>query len=43
MRRNRRHSLLQVRVRLGHKHANITDVYAEVSREKAAELAHKLG
>jgi hypothetical protein len=30
-------------VRLGHKHANITEVYAEVSREKAAELALKLG
>jgi len=30
-------------VRLGHKNANITQVYAEVSREKAAELALKLG
>ena len=29
--------------RLGHKHANITQVFAEVSREKAAELAPKLG
>ena len=29
--------------RLGHKNANITQVYAEVSREKAAELALKLG
>ena len=30
-------------VRLGHKNASITQVYAEVSREKAAELALKLG
>ena len=30
-------------VRLGHKHANITEVYAELAREKAAELAAKLG
>lgn len=30
-------------VRLGHKHANITEVYAELAREKAAELAIKLG
>ncbi len=30
-------------VRLGHKHASITEVYAELSREKAAELALKLG
>jgi len=30
-------------VRLGHKNANITQVYAEVSRDKAAELALKLG
>jgi hypothetical protein len=30
-------------VRLGHKNANITQVYAEVFREKAVELALKLG
>ena len=30
-------------VRLGHKNASITQVYAEVCREKAAELALKLG
>jgi hypothetical protein len=30
-------------VRLGHMNANMTQVYAEVSREKAAELALKLG
>lgn len=30
-------------VRLGHKHASITEVYAELSRERAAELALKLG
>jgi integrase len=30
-------------VRLGHKHANITEVYAELAQEKAAELALKLG
>jgi hypothetical protein len=30
-------------VRPGHKNANITQVYAEVSREKAAGLALKLG
>lgn len=30
-------------IRLGHKHANITEVYAELAHEKAAELALKLG
>jgi integrase len=30
-------------VRLGHKHANITEVYAELAQEKAAQLALKLG
>ena len=30
-------------IRLGHKHANITEVYAELAQEKAAELALKLG
>ncbi len=30
-------------VRLGHKHANITEVYAELAQEKAAKLALKLG
>jgi len=30
-------------VRLGHKNANITQVFAEVAREKAAEFALKLG
>jgi integrase len=30
-------------VRLGHRHANITEVYAEIAHEKAAELALKLG
>jgi integrase len=30
-------------VRLGHKNANVTEVYAEVSREKAAKLTLKLG
>jgi integrase len=30
-------------VRLGHKHASITEVYAELAQEKAAKLALKLG
>ena len=30
-------------VRLGPRHANITEVYAEIAQEKAAELALKLG
>ena len=30
-------------VRLGHKHANITEVYAELASEKATALALKLG
>jgi integrase len=29
--------------RLGHKHAKVTEVYAEIRLEKAAELAHQLG
>jgi integrase len=36
-------SLDAAQVRLGHKHAKITEVYAELNQAKAAELALKLG
>jgi integrase len=39
----REHGLEIARVLLGHKHAAITEIYAEADRERAIEVVAKIG
>ncbi|MGI9458572.1 MAG: tyrosine-type recombinase/integrase [Pirellulales bacterium] len=38
-----KHGLDAAQLRLGHKHASTTEIYADLNRQKAAELAEQLG
>ena len=38
-----KHGLDAAQLRLGHKHASTTEIYADLNRQRAAELAEQLG